>query len=65
MLERRLTSLLRTAVRRAAGERSIPWAIVVVGAYLMRRSLRQVDDIHPLTVRRGQSLTISVRDQDD
>jgi hypothetical protein len=64
MLERRLSMLLSHAIRRAASERSIPWAIVVVGAYLLRRELRDTDDVRTVKVRRGRSVAVSVRDQE-
>ena len=64
MLERKLTQLLGVAVRRAAGQRSIPWSIIVVGAYLLRRALRDADDVETVTVRRGQTVSVSVVDQE-
>jgi hypothetical protein len=64
MLERKLTQLLGVAVRRAAGQRSIPWAIVVVGAYLLRRALRDADDVETVTVRRGKTVSVSVVNQE-
>lgn len=64
MLERRLSQLLSHAVRRAAAERSVPWAIVVVGAYLARRALREPADMKTVTVRRGQTMSVSVHDQE-
>jgi hypothetical protein len=64
MLERKLSQLLSHAIRRAAGERSVPWAIVVVGAYLARRALRAPADVETVTVRRGQTMTVSVHDQE-
>lgn len=60
MLERRLTLLLSHALRRAVGERSIPWAIIVVGAFLARRALRDPGDAETITVKRGQTMSISV-----
>ena len=64
MFERKLTQLLGVGVRRVVGERSIPWAIVVVGAYLLRRALRDADDVETVTVRRGQTVSVSVVDQE-
>jgi hypothetical protein len=60
MLERRLSLLLSHALRRAVGERSIPWAIIVVGAFLARRALRDPGDAKTITVKRGQTMSISV-----
>jgi hypothetical protein len=64
MLERKLSQLLAVAVKRAAGERSVPWAIIVVGAYLLRRALRDPGDVKTVTVRRGQTVSVSVVDQE-
>ncbi len=64
MLERRLTQLLSHAVKRAAGERSIPWTIIVVVAYLLRRELREPDAVKTVKVRRGRTMSISVVDQE-
>lgn len=60
MLERRLSLLLSHALRRAVGERSILWAIIVVGAFLARRALRDPGDAKTITVKRGQTMSISV-----
>jgi hypothetical protein len=37
---------------------------VVVGAYLLRRALRDTDDVETVTVRRGKTVTVSVLDQE-
>lgn len=63
MLERQLSRLLRVALRRAAGERSVPWAIILVGGYLLRRALREDEPVKQVKVRRGDDLNVSVREQ--
>lgn len=63
MLERQLSRLLRVALRRAAGERSVPWAIIVVGAYLLRHALREDEPMKRINVRPGDDVAISVHKQ--
>lgn len=63
MLERQLSRLYRVALRRAAGERSVPWAIIVVGAYLLRHALRDDEPVKRLKVRPGDDLNVAVRKQ--
>jgi hypothetical protein len=63
VLERQLSRLYRVALRRAAGERSVPWAIIVVGAYLLRHALRDDEPVKRLKVRPGDDLNVAVRKQ--
>lgn len=63
MLERQLSRMLRHAFRRAAGERSLSWAAIGLAALVLRRALRDDDDtVARVKVRRGRSLTVSVRE---
>lgn len=65
MLERHLTRLIRTSMRRAGAERSILWGAIGIAAYAMRRSLRGGGgEIKRVRVQRGHEVTIAVRDQD-
>lgn len=65
MLERQLTKLIRSSVRRAGAERSILWGAIGVMAYAMRRSLRADDGgTRQIRVKPGHDITIAVRDPD-
>lgn len=66
MLERQLSRLLRVALRRAAGTRSVPWALLGVGAFVLRRALRAgKDETARVRVRMGETVTVSVREARD
>ena len=66
MLERHLTRLIGTSMRRAGAERSILWGAIGIAAYAMRRSLRGGGggEIKRVRVQRGHEVTIAVRDRD-
>jgi hypothetical protein len=64
MFERQLTRLLKSAVRHSAAGEAWPWAFIGVAAYLLRRALREPDEVERVKVRRGHEVTIAVHDQD-
>jgi hypothetical protein len=65
VLDRGLTRLINESTKRTSGPEPLPWAIIGVAAYLLRRSLRQTPEVQRFTVRSGDDLTISLRDPDD
>ncbi|HUD68823.1 MAG TPA: hypothetical protein VMQ40_01150 [Acidimicrobiales bacterium] len=64
MLERHLSRLIRTSMRRAGAERSVLWGAIGIAAYAMRRSLRDGGEVKRVRVKRGHEVTIAVRDRD-
>jgi hypothetical protein len=64
VLERQLTRLIRSSVRRAGAERSLLWGAIGIIAYAMRRSMREGDEVRRVRVKRGHDVAIAVRDQE-
>ena len=65
MLETHLTRLIRKSIRRAGAERSVLWGAIGIAAYAMRRALREGDELTRFRVKRGQDVSIAIRDQDN
>jgi hypothetical protein len=64
VFDRGLSRLIRTATQRTANGEGWPWAVIGVVAYLLRRSLRDVEPTQSFTVAPGDELTVSVREPD-
>ncbi len=62
MLERQLSRLVRHALRRGMGERSLPWLGIAAVAFVVRRGLRDVEPVRRLRIKPGQRVDVTVRE---
>jgi hypothetical protein len=65
VFERWLTRIVRTSTQHATSGELWPWGAIGIVAFLMRRSLRQTEQVHRVKVKRGHPVSIAVRDSDD
>ncbi len=62
MLSAVLLRLRRHALRRGATERSVPWLAIGIVAHLFHRALRDDEPVRRLRLRRGRSVTVTLRE---